>query len=232
MKAITNFLFFLMALFACNQAFPSIIIYDSLSELKSVTSNLIVEDWSDYPRHTLLSDQTINGITYQSANSLGEPIVTRGCQSGGIWCIDHLTDSGGSRSFGSRPVTFWFEDPIDAFSLYLVQGINQRLDGSSIWEISFDSGEKTQIISNYTTEDSRGLGYIGLTGLNSATEVSIRQTRNDPWVVWSFNHIGYQAVAVDEPSSLLITLSVLIIAGFRRHSTLPEKIRISRSQIV
>jgi hypothetical protein len=42
-----------------------------------------------------------------------------------------------------------------------------------------------------------------VTGINS-TGFTIRQTRNDANVVWSFNHIGYQATEVPEPSILAI----------------------------
>ena len=56
-----------------------------------------------------------------------------------------------------------------------------------------------------------------MTGINS-TGFTIRQTRNDANVVWSFNHIGYQAAQVTEPSTLAIFMLGLMSLTMRRFS--------------
>ena len=220
MKELIKALSLLMALIASNQAFASLITYSSFSELQESTSALIIEDWRGYERNTVLSNQTINGITYQPENSLGEPIVTLGnyCRYGEYWCISHLTESGGTRSFGWAAVRFQFQDPIDAFSISLVQGINDRIDGTSIWDVSFDTGQSVRVVSNYTIDDSYGLGYLGISGIHSASEVIVRKIWSDSNVVYSFNHIGYQNIQVDEPSTFLIlAIALMLTRRFRRH---------------
>jgi hypothetical protein len=214
-----NKLIFLIAIIVCGKTHASLITYSALSELKNNTANLVIEDWRSYPTHTILSNQTINGIAYQSENSLGEPIVTLGsnCRYGEYWCIDHLTESGQTRSFGGGAVTFKFENPINAFSISLIQGINDRIDGASIWDISFNTGQSAQVISNYTVEDSFGLGYLGISGITAATEVVVRNIRNDSNVVHSFSHIGYQTVAVAEPTSaVFFAVAMLIMLRMRK----------------
>jgi len=181
----------------------SIITYDSLSTLSNNTSNLVIEDWQQYPTNTILSNTSLNGIIYPNENASGEPLTT-GCRYGNLWCISYQTQSGKTRDFGPSAVKFSFEHSIDSFSLSLVQGTNNTGAGESEWDIEFDTGEVFSMRSVYGESDSLGLSYIGITGINS-TEFTVRQTRNDSNVVWSFNHIGYQVASqVPEPSTLVI----------------------------
>ncbi|WP_284217982.1 hypothetical protein [Agaribacter marinus] len=195
----------------------SLVTYESLEELDQATQTLIVEDWKSYTLHTVLSNNTINGIGYQGENSLGEPIVTLGsnCRISGLWCISHLTDNGRTRSFGSRSVTFSFNDPIQSFSLFLIQGINEPVAGQSSWSIDFDTGESLVMDSIYELGESFGLSYLGASGINGATAVTIRQTRNDTNVVWAFNHIGYETLKVSEPTTMVSFLILIAIYMIR-----------------
>ncbi|GLR71628.1 hypothetical protein GCM10007852_25360 [Agaribacter marinus] len=115
-KQIKSYIFLIIMVSAL-KSHASLLTHESLEELDRATQNLIVEDWKSYPLHTILSNNTINGIGYQGENSLGEPIVTLGsnCRTSGLWCISHLTDNGRTRSFGSRSVKFTFNDPIQLF---------------------------------------------------------------------------------------------------------------------
>ncbi|GAA6183791.1 hypothetical protein NBRC116595_10390 [Aliiglaciecola sp. NS0011-25] len=116
-------------------------------------------------------------------------------------------------------MTFKFENPINAFSISLIQGINDRIDGTSIWDISFDTGQSAQVVSNYTIDNSYGLGYLGISGINGAREVIVRKIRNDSNVVHSFNHIGYQSITVDEPATfLLFAMVFMFMRRFRNHT--------------
>jgi hypothetical protein len=208
-----NKLFLLIAIIVCGKSHASPITYSTLSELQDNTVKLVIEDWRSYPTHTILSNQTTNGIAYQPENSLGEPIVTLGnnCRYGEYWCISHLTESGLTRSFGRGAMTFKFENPINAFSISLIQGINDQINGISLWDIAFNTGQSAQVVSNYTVGDSFGLGYLGISGISAATEVIVRQVRNDTNVVYSFNHIGYQVIEVAEPTSALFFAVAMLI---------------------
>jgi hypothetical protein len=205
-----------LLLLIATSANAGVITYDSLSILNNNTSNLVVEDWQSYSNNTILSNNSINGIAYPDDNTLGEPLVT-GCQYLDLWCINYHTESEDSRSFGSSAVTFGFTQAINAFSLYLVQGTNGRGPGVSEWDIEFDSGEIFSMRSVYSESDSLGFSYFAVTGINS-TGFTIRQTRNDANVVWSFNHIGYQAAQVTEPSTLAIFMLGLMSLTMRRFS--------------
>ncbi len=202
----------LSSIYSCR---ATIITYDSLNSLVNNTNNLVIEDWQQYSNNTILSNKSINGILYPTQNSLGEPIVT-GCRYANLWCINYLTDSGGTRSFGRSPVKFSFEQSIDSFSLYLVQGTNGSGPGVSEWDIEFDTGEVVSMRSIYSDSDWLGLSYLGITGINT-TGFTVRQTRNDANAVWSFNHIGYQVASqVPEPSTLAIFALGMIGIATRR----------------
>jgi hypothetical protein len=124
-----------------NLANAGLISYDSLDSLSEAVPSLVVEDWRSYEQYTVLSNTTLNGITYPDENSFQEPLVTLGpiCRLGEFWRIGYLTDDGSTRNFGRSAITFKFTNPITAFSLSLIQGINDPIDGESIWNVTFDN---------------------------------------------------------------------------------------------
>jgi hypothetical protein len=209
----------LILLFFSNSSFASLVTYDNLTDLENASSNLIVEDWRSYDLHTVLSNTSRNGIIYPTQPSDSEPLVTLGpnCRKNEFWCISYLTDEGRTRSFGRAPITFGFEQDIDSFSLSLIQGINEKLDGISSWDVTFDTGAVVSLESIYTVDDSDGFAYIGLTGLNGVRSFTINTTRNDSGVVWSFNHIGYQVQSVSAPSLMVLFLMGILYCIRRRY---------------
>jgi hypothetical protein len=190
----------------------ALIIHTSLDELKPYAPDILIEDWSGYAYNTELSGTTTNGIVYPGLNSLNEPLVTWCVNPNSLRCIRYLTERGSSRSFGRAAKTFGFIQPIDAFSIYVTQGTNLRGAGRSEWSVFFDNGQTAQFSANWDDDDSYGLGYIGISGIDDAMSFTIRQIRNDVNVVWGINHIGYQtAKAVSEPS--IIGLLVIAFLG-------------------
>ena len=209
------FILFFLSLSSPSHSTATIITYESLDSLSVSTPNLVVEDWQKYPIETVLSNTSLNGITYPEENHLGEELIS-GCRYVGLWCINYLTESGRTRSFGSSPLKFGFEQSIDSLSLYLVQGTNGRGPGLSEWDIELDTGEIFSMRSSYGESDLLGLSYIGIKGIESKG-FTVRQTRNDANVTWSLNHIGYQVVSqVPEPSTLAIfALGIMGLASRR-----------------
>lgn len=210
-----RFIILALTQFFVHEAKASVITHQSILSLKNEAASLIVEDWRAYDLFTVLSNQTVNGIIYPGDNSLGEPLVTLG-EFCSLRCISYLTDEGRTRSFGRRSVSFGFTSKINAFSLSLTQFINDQLDGSSIWQIEFDTGFSAALIADYTVADSFKSAYVGFSGLEGAASVTISQIRNDANVVWSFADIGYQSTSVSAPSSIGIIVMLLGVGLYNR----------------
>jgi hypothetical protein len=205
----------LLTLFYSQIALSSLVTYDSLASLESITGPVVIEDWKSYEQYTVLSNQTLNGIEYPGDNTLNESLVTLGefCTFG---CMSYLTPGGSTRSFGSRPLTFGFTSQISVFSLSITQGINASLDGTSIWNISFNTGASAMLKIDYTLFDSSKSGYIGFSGIKGATSITIDQVRNDANVVWRFNHIGFQSTVINTPSVLMLFILGLLVVFTRK----------------
>lgn len=167
--------------------------------LNAITSNnTVVENWVGYAQDTVLGNQTVGGIKYK----------TNGLLVGASRTLGRLGFAGSTpgryRSFGSIVLDMDIIGGASSFGISLSQG-NQnsgvRREGTSIWEITFDSNEMFNVSVVTTTLDFTGEVFFGMKGINF-TNVTIRRTFSDIGIVWNTRDIAFQkgVSQVNEPN--------------------------------
>ncbi len=154
-------------------------------------SNLIREDWSSVPLG-VIENQIINGVHYTHTDAFGHQLAIG---NGGAWGFRlGVVMPSGVSSFGwSDRVTFSFGvSGISAFGIMFAQG-NYTNTGTSIFAVQVDGGP-TFYRSVQVASAGPNVGYLGLTGLESAGSVTIWRVQSGANVTWTAYNIDYAFV--------------------------------------
>jgi len=170
----------------------SIVSHESYGAFSAAApSNLIREDWSSVPLG-VIEGQIINGVQYAHTNAFGHQLAIG---NGGGWGfrLGVVTPNGVSNFSWSDRVTFSFGvSGISAFGIMFAQG-NYTSTGTSVFAVQVDSGP-TFYRSVQVVSAGPNVGYLGLTGLESAGSVTIWRAQSGGDSVWSAYHIDYAFV--------------------------------------
>jgi len=162
-------------------------------------SNLIREDWSSVPLG-VIEGQIINGVQYAHTSAFGHQLAIG--TGGWGFRLGVVTPTGVSNFSWSDRVTFSFGvSGISAFGIMFAQG-NYTDTGTSVFAVQVDSGP-TFYRSVQVVSAGPNVGYLGLTGLESAGSVTIWRAQSGANVVWSAYHIDYAFVPAPGALALL-----------------------------
>lgn len=174
-------------------ASADVVQHGNRSDLEAAAGpGLAREAWESIPNGTVIQDQTINGITYRHTNAFGNTLLA--VNNGGAWGMRFgLLRSDGATGFGwSNRVTFVFTEPLCAFGITFVQGTFNRF-GQSDFAVQVDDGP-VYICSVPVTRAGPNAGYIGLSGLEQATSISVWGGGGGD-SVWGIYNIDYRHCA-------------------------------------
>jgi hypothetical protein len=197
----------------------STLLYSDKDAFVSNHGSLVSENWQSYPTDTVLTGQTFKGVTYNTPN------ILVGALRGPSW---RLGFSGGEpgryRSFSSTILDFDIFDGARAFGVSLSQG-NQnggmRREGTSIWDIVFDSTFIYTVSIDTTDDDFSGEAFFGISGL-AFQNVRVRRVFSDIGIVWNVRDIFY-VNSVDSPGIFnLISLFLASLLVLRLKKLLPN----------